>query len=152
MAYPPDVRRQARDLYVRSGRSFRHIAERVGVGKTTLLRWARREDWEALREQERAIELGSRKLLLRMVGAAAEQQDAQLTYAAVKAARLAGVSLGDGGPPVPRPKEVAVVLLDVLGGHPDIGPVVRRFRNEAIRLVLHEVKRMEAASPSGASS
>ncbi len=151
MAYPRESRRAAREMYVRQDRSYRQIAETLGVGKTTVLRWSRAEDWDELREQERRIELESRKLLLRMIDAAQEEGDAQLTFAAVHAAKLAGVQMGppDSGP---RPKEVAVVLLDVLARHPEIGPVVRRFRQEVIRLVLQEVKRMEASSQPGGPS
>lgn len=148
MAHSREVRRRARERYVQ-GWSFRQIAGELDVGKTTLLRWADRDGWDEIREQQVAIERGSRDLLLRMLDAAQQSGDAQATFAAVHAARLAGVELGTPERAGPPPKKCAVILLDVLGKHPEIGPVVRRFRNEVVRLFLQEVERLDAASGVG---
>jgi len=142
MAHSRDLRGRARALYIK-GWSYRQIAEDLEVGKTTLLRWCDQEGWDELRAQDRAIERESRALLLRMLGAAQESGDAQATYAAVKAAKLAGIELGAPEPTGPSPKECAVIFIDTLARHPDIGPVVRKYRNEVIRLFLQDVERME---------
>lgn len=147
MAYSKEDRARARERYVRGGWTYQRIADELSVGKTTLLRWSSSEGWDELRLQHESIERESSRLLLRMLQVAQETGDAQATYAAVQAAGLAGVDLGGTPEPGPSPKQCAVILLDVLGKHPDIGPVVRRYRNEVVRLFLQEVDRLEARVP-----
>lgn len=141
MSYSPAVRDRARSLYVQEGWPFRQIAEETGVAKSTLVRWSQREDWDELREMEAEVKLGARKLLLRALEDAATDTDPQQVYAAAQAAKLVGLLSSSKQPP--SPKAIAVLLLDQLGKHPVVGPVVRRHRNEVIRLVLAEVERME---------
>ena len=147
MAHSRATRAKARGRYVEDGWSYRQIGAELGVGKTTLQRWARTDRWDELREQELRLYQASREMLLALLDEATESGDPQTVFAAVHAAKLAGVlQLGqaDAGP---SPKEVAVILLDVLGKHHAIGKVVRSYRKEVIRLFVQEVERLQPRAP-----
>ncbi len=141
MSHSPAVRTRARDLYVKAGLTYREIAGEAGVAKSTLIRWSRAEDWDELREMEAEAKMGAQRLLLKALEDAAQNSDPQQIYAAAQAAKLAG--LLDSTKRHPPPKAVAVVLLDQLAKHPKVGPVVRQYRNEVIRITMAEIERME---------
>lgn len=151
MAFARASRSRARKRYVQDGWSFHRIAAEEQVGKTTLQRWAKAEGWEEQRREQDQMLRASRKLLVEMMGAAMESKDPQQVYAATQIAELAGVQLGPQSPSSgPSPRQCAVILLDVLGKHHAIGPVVRSHRNEVIRLFLQEVDRVGEKTPAAA--
>jgi hypothetical protein len=120
------------------------VERRTGVSRASLQRWKTEEGWDELRDQHRALELESRELALQMTRAARESQDPQQAYAAMQAARLAG--LAEAPVAHPAPGEVAKAILVVLDEDPELGPVLRRKRKLVIERILERVEMMEARS------
>lgn len=139
MAHSPKLRSRARDLYV-AGWTFQDIAERLGVAKSTLIRWSGEEDWPEFKAQQEQLEREALALMVDMTRAARESGDPQQAYAASVMAKIAGVSSAEEDPG-PKPTDVAMALLDALMLHPDVGPVVRRHRREVLRLTMRELER-----------
>lgn len=141
MAHDAELRGRARKYYL-GGRSIGWIGDQTGVSRATLQRWARTEGWKHLRRQYRAMEQEAAALVLDLTQAARESGDPQQAYAAMQAAKIAGLT--EAQPLYPAPAEVAKALLAVLEEDPELGPLVRRKRRLVIERVLERVERMEA--------
>lgn len=142
MAHDARTRSRARTLYV-AGRGIGRIADTTGVSRATLQRWSAEEDWTGLRDQARALEREATALAVEMTRAARQSSDPQQAYAALQAAKLAGISETDGLHP--PPEDVAKALLVVLARDPEFGPLVRRRRKDVIDLVMRELGELEVA-------
>lgn len=143
MAHDAAVRARMRTLYV-AGWGVDRIARERGVSRATLQRWRREEDWDELREQNRRLERSARELALELTVAARASGDPQQAYAAMQAARMAG--LAEAQPLQPPPAEVAKALLVVLEEDVELGPILRRKRKEIIGRILDRVERIETAA------
>jgi hypothetical protein len=142
MAHEPVTRSRARELYL-SGRGVAWIAERTGVSRATLQRWKKDDAWDEMRSRYRSLEREAADLVLTMTQAARESGDPQQAYAAMQAAELARMT--EPQPVHPSPAAVAKLLLSELASHEQLGPLVRRHRDEVIERVLRRVETLEPA-------
>ena len=143
MAHDGAARTRVRTLFI-NGWGVDRIARERGISRATLQRWRKEEAWDQLREQNRQLERSARVLALEMTAAARESGDPQQAYAAMQAARMAG--LAEAEPLQPPPAEVAKALLVVLEEDVELGPILRRKRKEILSRILDRVERIEAAA------
>lgn len=141
MAHPPPVRARALELYL-AGWSYRRITLELGVAKSTLIEWSKADEWNALRAKQRELQRVSADLVLELARAARETRDPQQAYAAMTAARLAGLAEPAPAERPPSAAEVAELLLRVLDEDVEFGPLVRRRRREIVSRVADAAERL----------
>lgn len=141
MAHDEAVRGRAQLLFI-NGRRPGAIARETGVSRATLQRWRKEDEWDELRQRNRQLEREAQALTLALTRAARESGDPQQTFAAVQAAKIAG--LAEAQPIHPAPAEVAKALLLEMEEDPELGPIVRRKRKQIIERILNRVERIEA--------
>lgn len=136
MAHDPEVRQRAQRLFL-AGVAGARIQRETGVSRATLSRWAREGNWQELREQSRALEREAGALVLELTRAARESRDPQQAYAAMQAAKVAGLA---GEAPIhPPPAEVAKALLGVLARDAEFRPLLTRRRADVLEAVEREL-------------
>lgn len=109
MAYDPEIRVEARDLYCRERRTYEQVARITGVSAGQLKRWGTDEDWAAVRAEYhqtlRDIEANKIRLRQKLAKEALNNLDPQLVYALDRLER-SSQKKDNGGvePEVDRPK------------------------------------------------
>jgi hypothetical protein len=143
LGYTGGTRLRARDLFV-SGCSYEEIHGRTRVPLSTLKRWGRKEEWKAQRELSGDLERKARDLVLQLTAAAGESRDPQQAYAALSAARLAGLHGRSAAPPAAA--TVARALIEVLAGDPELGPILKKRKRELVTRVAEAAERLESTT------
>jgi hypothetical protein len=145
MGHTPAARARARRLYL-DGWGPSEIATRTGVGRATISRWATEGGWRETRARRSELEAEAGRLTVDLVRQARGSGDPQQAYAALHAAELGG--LAAPAPEHPAPRVVARALIGVLAQDDELGPILRRRRQEIAERVAAEVERLEAAAPA----